>query len=142
MSDNHHTAYVSGEKVLVQDETYLDDFEELNDKLDGELKEILERRISKVEAQIVWETVCKFAAEMRKHENPAMTLDCFCFAAGLYIIDGKTQTQLAKEHGVKRATISKRVVQISKEFNFPPVNGMKSKAARESYSRAHTKKKK
>jgi hypothetical protein len=135
-------SYANGEKVQIVEEAVHDEYDEINDRLDGDLERIVSKRLSTEKADVVWKTVLSFAALMREHKNPLLTLDAICFAAGMFVEDNMTVTQLAAKHGVTKQALSKRIVAISEKLNLPPVNGMKSKAARESYSRAHTSKKK
>jgi len=138
MTDN---AYENGHRVpteLPEMEHHDPAFDELNDKLDGELRRIVDQRVTDEGAQLVWEAVSRFAVELRQHANPLLTLDAFCFAAGLFILEGKTVTELAAEHGVTKQALSKRIVAITKSLGLPPSRGMKSEKARESYRKAHT----
>lgn len=115
------------------------DSESMDEKLGKELQEIVDRRVSKEVAAAVWEAVTRFAIETSQHKNPQLTLAAFCFAAGLYLNQGISETALAKKLEVSRQAFSKRVVEFTKLIGLPPSRGMKSELARESYKKSHSK---
>ena len=51
-------------------------------------------------------------------------------------VEGLSETELARRHGVTRAAFSKLVVQWSQTFGLPPSRGMRSKRARRAYRKA------
>lgn len=130
--------YENGERVGVGDLSQGPD-EILADKLSPELQAILDRRLSAEQATITWEAVTRFAIAVMAHKNPKLTVTAFAFAAGLYVLEGKSVTELAKELGVTKQALSKRAVLITQELGLPPSRGMKSEQARESYRKAHNK---
>lgn len=123
-------AVENGEVVPVVDPTY-------EEQLPSEVLEIIEERVASQVQEAVWEGVARFATEVLAHENPKLTVTSFCFAAGLFITEGKSQTQLANELGVTRSALSKRIVRITEALGLPPSRGMKSIKARQSYRVAH-----
>ena len=140
MPDETHSGYEGGIAVpTVEPETHDNGFDVIDDRLDSELEEIVTRRVNQEVAHAIWEAVSRFAVEIKAHKNPLLTLDAFCFAAGSFILDGTSITELAAKHNVTKQALSKRVVQITEALGLGPSRGMKSKQARESYRKAHTK---
>lgn len=80
--------------------------------------------------------LASFCARIRAHPNPLVAFDAACFASGMMGVQGLSETDLAKRHGVTRAGFSKLVVQWSEIFGLPPSRGMRSKRARGVYRRA------
>ena len=84
----------------------------------------------------VADALASFCARIRSHPNPMLAFDAACFASGLMDIEGLSETDLAKRHGVTRAGFSRIVVQWSETFGLPPSRGMRSMKARQVYRRA------
>lgn len=131
-------AFDNGERVA-KSQTSQGPDEILADKLPAELQEILDRELDERVAVIVWESITRFALAIMQHKNPRLTVTAFAFAAGLYVLEGKSVTELALELGVTKQALSKRIVLITQELGLPPSRGMKSVEARESYRRAQMK---
>lgn len=72
--------------------------------------------------------------------RPRLEAACVDFAFGLGLNGGKSQTEIASEHGVGRACVSKRCVNLAVEFErYPadgsaPARGMRSGVARGVYA--------
>ncbi len=81
------------------------------------------------------DTLASFCARIRSAKNPLLVFDAVCFATGVLALDGESQTELAKRHGVSRAAFSKIATQWCKTFGIKPSRGMKSEKARKAYER-------
>ena len=79
------------------------------------------------------DTLASFCARIRSIKNPLLVFDAVCFATGVLALDGASQTELAKRHGVSRAAFSKIATQWCKTFGIKPSRGMKSEKARNAY---------
>jgi hypothetical protein len=79
------------------------------------------------------DTLASFCARIRSAKNPLLVFDAICFATGVLALDGASQTELAKRHGVSRAAFSKIATQWCKTFGIKPSRGMKSEHARDAY---------
>jgi cytochrome P450 len=86
------------------------------------------------------DVLASFCARIRSCENPLLVFDAICFATGVLSLDGCSQSELARRHGVTRAAFSKIATQWVKTFNLPPSRGMKSRKARRKYSELTRKK--
>lgn len=80
------------------------------------------------------DVLAAFCARIRSASNPLLVFDAVCFATGVLALDGQSQTELAKRHGVTRAAFSKIATQWVKTFGIRPSRGMKSAKARKAYS--------
>lgn len=87
------------------------------------------------------ETVARIVAEMIEAKNPRLRAQCYdlAFRLGLRVC-GMTQDEIAQEHGIGKAAVSKECRRIVREFHLPPARGMKSVEAVEVYRERETKK--
>lgn len=85
-------------------------------------------------AQASADALASFCARIRSVSNPLLVFDAVCYATGVLALDGVSQTELAKRHGVSRAAFSKIATQWCKTFGLKPSRGMKSERAREVYA--------
>lgn len=65
--------------------------------------------------------------------NPRLEAECISLAFGFGAARGLTQTQVARQYGLTRAAVSKRVREIKEAFNLPASEFMKSDRARDTY---------
>jgi len=86
------------------------------------------------EAEARGDVLAAFCARIRSTANPLLVFDAVCFATGVLALEGQSQTELAKRHGVSRAAFSKIATQWVKTFGIRPSRGMKSAKARKTYS--------
>lgn len=110
------------------------------DKLSVELQEIVDRKVEGEVSKAIWESVSRFAVEIMRHKNPKLTCAAFCFAAGLYVTEGKSITQLAKECGVSKQALDHRINIIVDKLDLPRSRGLKSQQARDNYKANHKRK--
>ena len=66
-------------------------------------------------------------------DNPRLEAECISLAFGFGAPRGQTQTQVAKQYGVTRATVSKRVREIKRAYHLPTSEYMKSESACDTY---------
>lgn len=81
------------------------------------------------------ELVGRLLSELVDSDNPRLHAKCLVFAFGLPLLEGMSETDIADEEGVDKATVSKRCVGIKERFGLKPSRGMKSDRAVESYRR-------
>ena len=79
------------------------------------------------------ETVTRIVAELIDSDNPRLQSKCLAFVLGLNLHGGRSETEIAHEEGVTKATVSKRCIVLRETFGLPPSRGMKTDAARASY---------
>jgi hypothetical protein len=80
-----------------------------------------------------------FVADLLSEGNTRLTIECLAIALGLSAYDGETMTDIAKRHGITRAAVSKRCVDITQRLNLPPSRAMRSTRARRIYQKAQLK---
>ncbi len=78
-------------------------------------------------------------ADLLSEGNTRLTLECLAVALGLSAYNGETMTDIAKRHGITRAAVSKRCVDITERLNLPPSRAMRSEKARKIYQRSQLK---
>jgi hypothetical protein len=80
-----------------------------------------------------------FVADLIAEGNTRLTVECLAVALGLSAYNGESMTAIAKRHGVTRAAVSKRCVDITRQLNIPPSRAMRSDKARRIYRNSRTK---
>ena len=87
------------------------------------------------DAETIWATVRRVLGEVLNHGNARLTAECIALASGLGY-DGATMTEIAKRHGITRAAVSKRCVELTEMLDLRPSRAMRSLTARKSYRSA------
>ncbi len=72
-------------------------------------------------------------ADVISEGNARLTVDCLAVALGLSAYNGESMTEIATRHGISRAAVSKRCVDITTRLNLPPSRAMRSELARKIY---------
>jgi hypothetical protein len=80
-----------------------------------------------------------FVADLIAAGNTRLTVECLAVALGLSAYNGESMTTIAKRHGVTRAAVSKRCVDITTQLNLPPSRAMRSEKARKTYRNSQLK---
>jgi hypothetical protein len=80
-----------------------------------------------------------FVADLIAEGNTRLTVECLAVALSLSAYNGQSMTEIAKRHGVTRAAVSKRCVDITIQLNLPPSRAMRSEKARNIYRQAQLK---
>ena len=80
-----------------------------------------------------------FVADLISEGNTRLTVECLAVALGLSAYNGESMTSIAKRHGVTRAAVSKRCVDITTQLNLPPSRAMRSEKARNTYRNSQLK---
>lgn len=82
----------------------------------------------------VWEILRRLIGELLAQNNPALSIDCLAMVSGIGFM-GDSMTEIAKRHGVTRAAVSKRCVDLTEKLMIQPARAMRSLTARQSYAR-------
>jgi hypothetical protein len=85
------------------------------------------------------EVLRHFVADLISEGNTRLTVECLAVALGLSAYNGESMTSIAKRHGVTRAAVSKRCVDITRQLNLPPSRAMRTEKARNIYRRSQLK---
>lgn len=80
-----------------------------------------------------------FVADLIAEGNTRLTVECLAVALGLSAYNGESMTDIANRHGITRAAVSKRCVDITERLNLPPSRAMRSTRARRIYQKAQLK---
>lgn len=76
--------------------------------------------------------VRRVVAEIIYHDNARLTAECIALISGLSY-DGCSMTEIAKRHGITRAAVSKRCVEMTELLGLRPSRAMRSLTARKRY---------
>ncbi|MCX8494905.1 MAG: hypothetical protein ORN51_01820 [Akkermansiaceae bacterium] len=85
------------------------------------------------------EILRRLVADIVSEDNSRLTIDCLAITLGLRVYAGDSMTQIANRHGITRAAVSKRCVDITNRLNLQPSRAMRSKRARQIYRKAQLK---
>jgi hypothetical protein len=80
----------------------------------------------------------RVVAEILCHNNARLTTECIALVSGL-AYTGSSMTEIAKRHGISRAAVSKRCVELTELLDLPPSRAMRSLTARKRYRDARLK---
>lgn len=84
----------------------------------------------------IMDVLRRLLGEVLTQKNARLTLECLAVSCGLTTLQGESMTNIAKRHGISRAAVSKRCVDITEKLNLPPSRAMRSRTARRSYQKA------
>ena len=87
------------------------------------------------DTEFVWDTMRRVLAEILCHANARLTAECLALVSG-FSYTGSSETDIAKRHGVTRAAVSKRCVELTELLDLRPSRAMRSLTARQSYRAA------
>ena len=85
--------------------------------------------------EFVWDTVRRVLGEVLSHGNARLTAECIALVSGLSYT-GSSMTEIAQRHGITRAAVSKRCVELTELLDLRPSRAMRSLTARKSYRAA------
>ena len=86
----------------------------------------------------VWEVLRRLLGELLSTPNAQLSLECLALVSGVGFM-GDSMTAIAKRHGVTRAAVSKRCIQLTEQLDMLPSRAMRSLTARAKYRTAQTK---
>jgi len=75
---------------------------------------------------------------LKASPHPGLQIDCLCLISGL-CYDGKSMAEIAREHKVSRAAVSRRCVDLCEAFGIEPTRAMRSRKGRENCRKARFK---
>ena len=87
------------------------------------------------DTETVWDAVRRVLGEVLSHDNARLTAECIALVSGLSYT-GSSMTEIAQRHGISRAAVSKRCVELTELLDLPPSRAMRSLTARKRYSDA------
>ena len=84
------------------------------------------------DVESVHSAIRRVVAEILCHANARLTTECIALVSGL-AYTGSSMTEIAKRHGISRAAVSKRCVELTELLDLPPSRAMRSLTARKRY---------
>ena len=88
-----------------------------------------------LETEDVWGILRRLLGELLAERNARLSLECMALVSGLSFV-GDSMSALARRHGVTRAAVSKRCVELTERLNLLPSRAMRSLTARDAYRTA------
>ena len=119
--------------MIPRNDNHATPFDYPTEILSDELEEIVARRVQ----EIIWdarnEIVVIIISEILSQKNAALTAAAIAYAAGMPILGGASQVEIAKKFGVTKQAFSRRVTEISKRLALDPSRGMRSEESRKTF---------
>ena len=82
-----------------------------------------------------WDILRRLVGEILTAPNRSLTVECLAVVSGLSY-GGDSMTEIARRHGVSRAAVSKRCVELTQKLSMLPSRAMRTLTARNSYRAA------
>ena len=90
-----------------------------------------EQEISEADLRVC-EVIQKLIGELIVDRNPALAIECLALVSGI-AYEGNSMIAIAKRHGLTRAAVSKRCIELSERLGVKNLRPMKTERAREIY---------
>ena len=87
------------------------------------------------DSESINEILRRLIGELADQNNCRLSLNCLALVTGLSY-QGLSMTEIADRHGVTRAAVSKRCIELTKALRLKPSRAMRSLLARTSYRKA------
>ena len=84
------------------------------------------------DTESVHSAIRRVVAEILCHDNARLTTECIALVSGLAYC-GSSMSDIARRHGITRAAVSKRCVELTELLDLPPSRAMRSLTARKRY---------
>ena len=91
-----------------------------------------EAAVQPCDAESTHSAIRRVVAEILCHQNARLTTECIALVSGLAYC-GSSMSDIAKRHGITRAAVSKRCVELTELLDLPPSRAMRSLTARTRY---------
>jgi hypothetical protein len=117
------------------DPALLVDADPLPPELLEQPQQLLEQPEPSHDTEAIYRAIRCVVAEILYHNNARLTAECIALVSGL-AYDGSSMTEIAQRHGISRAAVSKRCVELTELLDLPPSRAMRSLTARKSYRAA------
>jgi hypothetical protein len=84
------------------------------------------------DTEAIYCAIRRVVGEILFHDNARLTTECIALVSGL-AYTGSSMTEIAQRHGISRAAVSKRCVELTELLDLPPSRAMRSLTARKRY---------
>ena len=91
-----------------------------------------------IASDALWDVLRRLVGELLATPNRSLAVDCLALVSGLSYT-GDSMTGIATRHGVTRAAVSKRCVELSEKLDLIPSRAMRALTARSAYRAAQIK---
>lgn len=88
-----------------------------------------------LQAEQVWDILRRLIGELLAERNARLTLECLALVSGMSFL-GDSMAAVARRHGVTRAAVSKRCIELTERLHVIPSRAMRSLTARRAYKDA------
>ena len=89
----------------------------------------------RMDAELVWDILRRLIGYLLMQRNAQLSLECLALVSGVSFL-GDSQSAIARRHGVTRAAVSKRCVEMTRKLAVMPSRAMRTLTARDAYALA------
>lgn len=82
--------------------------------------------------EMLWSALRRLVALIESQDNIRLSIDCFSLVSGMHY-EGESMADIARRHGVTRAAVSKRCVELTESLGIKPSVGMRRLTTRRRY---------
>jgi len=86
-------------------------------------------------SDVLWDVIRRLVGELLDTPNRSLTAECLAAVSGMSYT-GDSLSAIARRHGVTRAAVSKRCIELTRKLQLLPSRTMRSLTARHSYRHA------
>ena len=84
--------------------------------------------------EVLWSALRRLVALIQSQDKIRLSMDCFSLVTGMQY-DGESMADIARRHGITRAAVSKRCVELTDSLGLKPALGMRKLTTRARYGR-------
>jgi len=85
--------------------------------------------------ETIWDILRRLVGELLYHNNARLNVECLSLVSGLSYT-GCSMTEIGQRHGITRAAVSKRCIELTDLLGIPPSRAMRSHSIRATYRQA------
>jgi hypothetical protein len=89
----------------------------------------------RMDAEQIWDVLRRLIGELLVQRNAQLSLECLALVSGVSFL-GDSMNAIGRRHGLSRAAVSKRCVEMTVKLGVLPSRAMRSLTAREAYASA------
>ena len=87
----------------------------------------------RMDAEQIWDVLRRLIGDLLMQRNAQLSLECLALVSGVSFL-GDSMNAIGRRHGLSRAAVSKRCVEMTAKLGVLPSRAMRSLTAREAYA--------
>ena len=134
MIDDYHAHGIGLDAALAESDelSYSPDMAAI---IDGEVAKDQHPDLQAAMSDVLWDVIRRLIGELLDTPNRSLTAECLAAVSGMSYT-GDSLSAIARRHGVTRAAVSKRCIELTRKLKLLPSRTMRTLTARDSYRHA------